>query len=134
MESDGLTAGSVRVRPPGVRARIRRTPVVAQMYRLGVLLVGGLLIAAGLALAVLPGPLTIPPVLLGLWIWSTEFRFARRLLEIMRVRAGAALLHARAHLVRSTIITAVGLVGAAVAVGVIRHYELLARAREGLLP
>jgi hypothetical protein len=43
-----------------------------------VFLAGLLCIAAGVALSVLPGPLTIPPVLLGLWIWSTEFDWAQR--------------------------------------------------------
>ena len=47
-----------------------------------VLFVAGLLlILLGLALIVLPGPLTIPPILLGLWLWSLEFEFARHWLR-----------------------------------------------------
>jgi hypothetical protein len=42
---------------------------------------GLLFILLGLALAALPGPLTIPPILVGLYIWSTEFAWAGRLLE-----------------------------------------------------
>lgn len=120
--------------PGGFRQRIRCLPVIGPLYRLCVFVVGALFIAIGLALSVLPGPLTIPPVLLGVWIWSTEFHFARRLREQVRRRAAAALRQARAHVVRSTVVTVCGLLGAAVAVWVIRHYQLLAWAREDLLP
>ena len=41
--------------------------------RAGIFVLGLLFILGGLALAVLPGPLTIPLVLLGLWVWSWEF-------------------------------------------------------------
>ena len=41
--------------------------------RVVVFLAGLLLILAGLVLVVLPGPLTIPPILLGVWLWSLEF-------------------------------------------------------------
>lgn len=119
--------------PGGLRDRIRCTPGIAQLYRVGVFAAGALFIAIGLALVVLPGPLTIPPVLLGLWIWSTEFRFARRPLDAMRARAAVALRHARAHVLRSVLVTALGLAGAALAVWAIQHYELVAWAREGLL-
>ena len=56
---------------------------------------GLLLIVTGLVLVVLPGPLTIPPILLGLWLWSLEFEFARRWLHPMRVRGAAAWRQAR---------------------------------------
>ena len=74
---DGL--GRPKEVPRGsLRERIRAKPGLAQVYRVGVFAAGLVCIAIGFALAVLPGPLTIPPVLLGLWIWSTEFRFAER--------------------------------------------------------
>src|SRR3954467_1105555 len=63
------------------RDRIRSKPGLAQGYRIGVFVAGLACIALGFALAVLPGPLTIPPVLLGLWIWSTEFAFAKRFFD-----------------------------------------------------
>ena len=69
---DGLGA-PVAVPRGSRRARIRSKPGLGQAYRVGVFVAGLLCIALGVALAVLPGPLTIPPVLLGLWIWSTEF-------------------------------------------------------------
>src|SRR5215211_5021685 len=78
----------------GWRERVRSKPGVGQAYRVGVFVVGLLCIALGFALAVLPGPLTIPPVLLGLWIWSTEFRFAERLFESFERKAKEAWTHA----------------------------------------
>src|SRR3954467_14277365 len=44
-------------------------------WGVGVFLAGLAGVALGFALAVRPGPLTIPPVLLGLWVWSTEFEW-----------------------------------------------------------
>ncbi len=70
-------------------------------------------IALGLVLSVLPGPLTIPPVLLGLYIWSTEFRFADRLLGWLMDRAQAARDYAKEHPVRFGLMTAGGFLVAA---------------------
>jgi hypothetical protein len=67
----------------GWRAKVRSTPVGAALLKLVVFVVGAVFIAIGGVLIVLPGPLTIPPVLLGVYIWSTEFAWAERL----RVRA-----------------------------------------------
>lgn len=60
-----------------------RSPIwiVRHAYRLVVLVVGLSFVVLGLVLIVLPGPLTIPPMLLGLAILATEFVWARRLLE-----------------------------------------------------
>src|SRR3954454_6111794 len=81
----------------GRRDRIRKKPGVGHAYRVGVFVAGLLCIAAGIALAVLPGPLTIPPVLLGLWIWSTEFRFAERFFDSFKGKAKEAWSHTKAH-------------------------------------
>ena len=43
------------------------------LRRVAVFVAGLLLIIIGLVLIVLPGPLTIPPILLGIWLWSREF-------------------------------------------------------------
>ena len=56
-----------------------------------------LFVALGIALTVLPGPLTIPPVLLGLWVWSTEFEWARRFFAAFSRKARDAWQHARQH-------------------------------------
>ena len=74
----GSEGSRVDVSRGGWRERVRSKPGLGHAYRVGVFAVGLLFIALGFALAVLPGPLTIPPVLIGLWIWSTEFRFAER--------------------------------------------------------
>ena len=51
------------------------------LVRSVVLIVGALFVALGLVLVVLPGPLTIPPILVGVYIWSTEFAWAERMRE-----------------------------------------------------
>src|SRR3954452_9066541 len=116
----------------GWRDRMRSKPGVGQAYRVGVFVVGLLCIIAGFALAVLPGPLTIPPVLLGLWIWSTEFRFAERFFESFKGKAKEAWTHAKAHLVSSAAITIGGLAAAGVAMWAVAHYELVARGKDAI--
>ena len=53
-----------------------------------VLLVGGTIVLLGLALVVLPGPFTLPLLILGFAILGTEFAWAARALE--RTKAGMA--------------------------------------------
>ena len=65
----------------GYRARLRRTRGGRLMVRVVVLVIGALFVALGLLLVVLPGPLTIPPILIGVYIWSTEFAWAERMRE-----------------------------------------------------
>lgn len=127
-------AGADDSPPDNLRGRIRSTPGIRQLYRLGVFVAGAVFVILGAVLSVLPGPLTIPPVLLGLWIWSTEFGWARRLLASARDRAARVWRHSRAHALSSTVLTVVGLAAAGVAVWAVRHYELLTRARDALLP
>lgn len=115
-----------------LRDRIRTKPGLGQAYRVGVFIVGLLFIAAGFALAVLPGPLTIPPVLLGLYIWSTEFAWAKRFFDAFKEKAHEAWDHAKAHPVSSALITVGGIAGAIVAVILVRQYELVDKAREAV--
>lgn len=61
------------------RRRIREDPRKAFFYRIGVGVLGGLLIIAGPITGPLPGPGGIPLVLLGLAVWSSEFEWAQRL-------------------------------------------------------
>jgi hypothetical protein len=61
------------------RRRIRRNPHRLRIYRVGVGLLGLLLICLGLLTGPLPGPGGIPLVLLGLAIWSSEFEWAYKL-------------------------------------------------------
>ena len=127
--SDGL--GRARPVPRhGWRDKIRSKPGLAQAWRVLVFLAGLVCMAVGVALAVLPGPLTIPPVLLGLWIWSTEFRWARRLFEAFQRKARDAWEHAKLHPVSSTLITVGGLAAAGAVFWAVQHYDLVGRARE----
>jgi uncharacterized membrane protein YbaN (DUF454 family) len=110
----------------------RSKPGFAQAYRIGVFVTGLLFIALGFALAVLPGPLTIPPVLFGLWIWSTEFRFAQRLFDSFKRKAREAWQHAKAHPVSSTAVTVGGLAAAGAAGWAISRFELVAKGQEAI--
>ncbi len=116
----------------GWRDRTRRKPGIGHAYRVGVFLLGLALIALGVALAFLPGPLTIPPVLLGLYVWSTEFSWAHKLFERFREKGREAWDHARRHPVSSSVITVGGLVGAGVAIWAVTHYDLVAKAKDAV--
>ncbi len=128
---DGL--GQPRPVPKdGWRDRVRAKPGVGQLYRVGVFVAGLVFIALGVGLAVLPGPLTIPPMLLGLWIWSTEFRFAKRFFESFKRKAQNAWTHARRHPASSAAITLGGLAAAAFAMWAVSHYELVAKGKDAV--
>ena len=121
-----------RVPKSGWRFRLRSNPATRQFYRGGVFVLGLLFIALGFALAVLPGPLTIPPVLLGLYIWSTEFRFAEKLFDGFRDKAQDAWEHAKRKPVSSAFITIAGLIGAGVAIWAVAHYELIDKGKDAI--
>ncbi|MDA0168445.1 PGPGW domain-containing protein [Solirubrobacter taibaiensis] len=116
----------------GWRDRVRSKPGVGQAYRVGVFVLGLLCIVLGFALAVLPGPLTIPPVLLGLWIWSTEFRFAERFFDAFKDKAQEAWAHAKRHPTSSAAITVGGLAAAGVAMWAVVHFELVAQGKDAI--
>jgi hypothetical protein len=97
-----------------------------------VFVAGLVFIALGLALAVLPGPLTIPPVLLGLWIWSTEFRFAERFFDAFKAKAREAWAHAKRRPASSAAITLGGLAAAGIAMWAVSHYELVAKGKDAV--
>lgn len=130
--TDGLGAATP-VEKDSLRHRIRQKPGLAQAWRVGVFVVGLLFVALGIGLAVLPGPLTIPPVLVGLWIWSSEFSWARRFFDTFKVKARATWAHARRHPVSSTIVTVGGLALAAAAVWSVNHFELVERGTDLVL-
>ncbi|MGY1836127.1 PGPGW domain-containing protein [Blastococcus sp. SYSU DS0510] len=125
--TDGL--GRPReVRPGSFRERVHRNHGVAIAYRVAVFTAGLLLVLIGLALTVLPGPLTIPPVLAGLWVWSREFDWARRFFTAFRRKAREAWQHARQHPVSSLAVTVGGLALAGVAFWAVGHFQLVDRA------
>jgi uncharacterized membrane protein YbaN (DUF454 family) len=128
---DGL-GEPVPVPQGGRRDRVRSKPGVGHAYRIGVFIVGLLMIALGIGLAVLPGPLTIPPVLLGLWIWSTEFRFAERFFDSFKRKGQAAWAHAKAHPTSAGAVTVGGLAAAGIAIWAVTHYQLIDKAKDAL--
>src|SRR5262245_14458467 len=97
------------------------------LRRVALFVAGLLSIITGLVLVVLPGPLTIPPILLGLWLWSLEFEFARRWLHPIRERGAAAWDQAREKPVHTSVVTIVGLAAAAVIIWATLRYELFDR-------
>jgi uncharacterized membrane protein YbaN (DUF454 family) len=111
---------------------VHQKPAATLAWRIGVFVVGLLCMALGVVLSVLPGPLTIPPVLLGLWVWSTEFGWARRIFVSFRRKARVTWQHAKRHPVSSTAITVGGLALAAVAVWAVTHFQLLDKATGAL--
>ena len=126
-----------RHRPAGPLATTRpiatsRSPATRQVYRAGVFIVGLLFVLLGVAFVALPGPLTIPPMLVGLWVWSTEFAWAERLFDKMQAKAREAWAHAKAHPVSSAAITIGGLIAAGVAFWAVSHYELIDKAKDAI--
>jgi hypothetical protein len=114
----------------GWRAKLRRTPGGRQLLHVLVFLLGLFFILLGLLLAALPGPLTIPPILLGVYIWSTEFAWADRLLERAKKSAREAWQKAKEKPVISALITLSGLVAFGVGVYLVNQYELVSRGRD----
>lgn len=114
----------------GWRARLRRTPGGAQLLQGLVFVVGLLFILLGIGLVALPGPLTIPPILVGLYIWSTEFAWAERLLDRAKKSAREAWEKSKAKPVISALVTISGLVALGVAIYLVGRFDLVARGRE----
>jgi uncharacterized membrane protein YbaN (DUF454 family) len=100
------------------------------LRRVVVFVAGLLLIITGLVLIVLPGPLTIPPILLGLWLWSREFEFARRWLRPMQEKGAVAWEKAREKPVHTSVVTVLGLVGAGMVVWATFRYDLITQGRD----
>jgi len=111
---------------------MRRTPGGAQLLKVTVFLLGLAFVLLGAALIVAPGPLTIPPILLGVWIWSTEFDWADRLLDRARRSAQEAWADAKRRPVVSALVTGSGLVALGVAVWAVNRYELVPRVLEAV--
>ena len=127
--TDGL--GKPRpVKPGSWRDRIRQNPALAVAYRVAVFVVGLLFVLLGVALTVLPGPLTIPPILVGLWVWSTEFEWARRFFAAFRRKATDAWRHAKQHPVSSAAVTVGGLAAAAFVFWAVGHWNLVDRGKQ----
>jgi hypothetical protein len=129
--TDGL--GKPRpIKPGSLRERVHSRPGSLLPWRIGVFVLGLLFVLLGIALTALPGPLTIPPVLVGLWVWSTEFEWAARFFAMFTRKAQKAWRHAKQHPVSSAAATVGGLAAAGVAFWAVGHYQLVDRAKSAL--
>lgn len=95
---------SRRTRGPAARYRAFRrslhvNPLLDLTWRIGVLTVGGLVVAAGIALLALPGP-GWATIFVGLMILASEFAWARQSLDWAKDRAKSAQTKAMAPEVR----------------------------------
>jgi uncharacterized protein (TIGR02611 family) len=72
--------GGVRKRAKRTREQIRRRRTLDVTYRVFVLVIGGMVALAGLAMLVLPGPGWLV-IILGVAILATEYAWAHRLLQ-----------------------------------------------------
>ncbi len=129
--TDGL-AEPRRAKPGSLRERIHSKPGLVLPYRIGVFVAGLLFVLLGIALTALPGPLTIPPVLVGLWVWSSEFEWAARIFATFKRKAQEAWRHAKQHPVSSAAVTVGGLAAVGVAFWAVGHYELVDQAKAAL--
>jgi hypothetical protein len=129
--SDGLSQPRPVV-PGSFRERVHSKPGRALAWRVGVFVVGLLFVLLGLALTVLPGPLTIPPVLVGLWVWSTEFEWARRVFATFARKGRDAWKHARQHPLSSAAVTVGGLAAAGAVFWAVGHFDLVDRGKSAL--
>jgi uncharacterized protein (TIGR02611 family) len=96
---------------PGLRARIEANPTLRRTYRIGVAIVGGLVLAAGIVAIPYPGPGWLI-VFAGLAILASEFEWAHRLLHYARGKydAWTAWLRRQTLVVRLLVLTATGLI------------------------
>ena len=106
------------------RGPVRRP---GELFRAFVFVVGLLAVLGGAALWLFSTLLTTPLILAGLWIWSWEFVWARRLLHRFRIWLTRLLRQVRRRPKRWTVVTALGilsgrgLVGASLSLGSSSH-------------
>ena len=84
-DSDDVNSLRERVADTNWRRRIAARRSTNHAYRVGVGVVGGLVVAFGLATIPLPGPGWLT-VIAGLFVLASEFTWAERLLEYTRER------------------------------------------------
>lgn len=132
MHGDEPGIDSARTPPGGWRGRLRENPATRHTYKVGVFIAGLLCIALGAALVVLPGPLTIPPMLLGLWIWSWEFRFAEKIFDEFREKGEAAWEEAKRRPVLATVTSVGGIVLAGVVIWAMLKYDLIEKGKDAI--
>jgi uncharacterized protein (TIGR02611 family) len=72
----------------GFRARIEEKPTLRRTYRVGVAVLGGIVLVAGVVMIPYPGPGWLV-VFAGLAILASEFHWARRVLHFARTKYDA---------------------------------------------
>ncbi len=112
-----------------IRERVRRLPGGNTVVRVAVFLLGLALIALGLVLSVLPGPFTIPFVLLGLVVWALEFAWAERWLEKAKGQAHDAWDDAKAHPLKAGLVTGGGILVLVAALVLASRFDLVDHAK-----
>jgi uncharacterized protein (TIGR02611 family) len=112
-----VSTDGVDDQPRGMRHRARTHRAIRPFYRAGVFIVGLAVVAAGVAMLVLPGP-GWAAIILGLVILASEFTWAERILDPIRRTAQAAAARALdpKHRRQTAIISVILLVLAAIAV------------------
>ena len=107
----GDLSGNEDGKRTGFRARIEERPTLRRTYQVGVALLGGLVLAAGVIMIPYPGPGWLV-VFAGLAILATEFIWARRVLDYARGKydAWTDWLGRQSLLVRLVVLTLTGLV------------------------
>lgn len=68
------------------RRSMKANPVLDTSWKVGVLTVGGVVVAAGVAMLALPGP-GWATIFVGLMILASEFAWARRSLDVVKAKA-----------------------------------------------
>jgi uncharacterized protein (TIGR02611 family) len=95
----------------GFRARIEEKPTLRRTYRVGVAVLGGIVLVAGVVMIPYPGPGWLV-VFAGLAILASEFHWARRVLHFARAKydAWTDWLGRQSLLVRLMVLALTGLV------------------------
>jgi uncharacterized protein (TIGR02611 family) len=78
-----IVSGTDKGERQGFRARIEAKPTLRRTYRIGVAVLGGIVLAAGVIMIPYPGPGWLV-VFGGLAILASEFHWARRVLHFAR--------------------------------------------------
>lgn len=130
MTPDAIVGQNDPVTPLKLRHHVRKLPAGDLIVRVSVFLLGLAFIVLGLALSVLPGPFTIPPILIGLLIWSLEFAWAERWLDRAKIQAQEAWTAAKHYPVRTGLVTTAGIALLVAAALLLSHYGVVDRVRD----
>ena len=91
------------------RVALGRTPGVDHCFRACVFVVGLVAVLGGAVLWLFSSLLTTPLVFAGLWVWSWEFVWARRLLHRFRIWAGRFWQRVKRRPTKWTVLTGLGI-------------------------